>query len=47
MRGQTTRHVKRLVTLWTLIWLFTCVSTEVLGQMNSLVKRLVTSWTLM
>ena len=44
--GQTTRHVKRLVTLWTLIWLFTCVSTEVRGQITRHVKRLVTLWTL-
>ena len=42
MRGQTTQLVKRLVTLCTLIWLFTCVSTEVRGQITRVGKRLVT-----
>ena len=37
---------KRLVTLWTLIWLFACVSTEVRGQTTRHVKRLVTLWAL-
>ena len=42
MLGQISRLVKRLVTLCALIWLFTCVSSEVLGQISRLVKRLVT-----
>ena len=46
MLGQMTWVDKGLVTLCTLIWLFTCVSTEVRAQMTQLVKRLVTLCTL-
>ena len=46
MLGQITRVGKRLVTLCTLIWLFTCVSTEMLGQIIRVGKRLVTLCTL-
>ena len=46
MRGQISQLVKRLVTLCTLVWLFTCVSSEVPGQMTRVAKRLVSLCTL-
>ena len=46
MLCQFTRPLKRLVTLCTLLWLFTCVSSEVRGQITKLVKCLVTLCTL-
>ena len=46
MLGQMTWVDKGLVTLCTLIWLFTCVSTVVHGQMVQHVKNLVTMYTL-
>ena len=46
MHGKISQFVKRLVTLCTLIWLSTCVSTEVPSQMEQRDKRLVTLCTL-
>ena len=37
-----TRVLKRLATLCTLIWLFICMNTEVLGRVARVVKRLAT-----
>ena len=46
MLGKMTWLDKGPVTLCPLIWLFTCVSTEVRGQTTQMVKRLVTLRTL-